>query len=180
MFVLLGDFHYRPSDLHPLEKYPAGRIFKGKVFTTLLLVTEVVSLWIKIFFEVYLPSLIGTTIIIERYIAGSLADFLYAYRVSVDSFTAKIVLSLINLTDTTFIFLDADYRTIEKRRKEGVEPRDYIETQRKVYAIFAKNFNCVTINTATATVQQTHEIIRRLVSQRVLRQKTRKKRDDSR
>lgn len=122
----------------------------------------------------------GHILIAERYLLDTITTV--AYFVNdlnfLKSWTSRILLHFIP-QDTFFIFLDVDYATIFKRRAPlfteshskkqrigygaipscPVEPRSFIEFQRKAYRTLAKSFDPLVINTSNHSIEETSAII---------------------
>lgn len=123
----------------------------------------------------------GRTLVAERYILDTVTTI--AYFLDDINFlrsrTSKLLLRFIP-KETAFIFLDADYNTIYKRRaplfvkrihlkrrrknygdipRSSVEPRVFIEFQRTAYKALAKSFNPLLIDTSRQSVEETSMMI---------------------
>ncbi len=125
--------------------------------------------------------LCGYTLIAERYLIDTLT--FVAFSIDDPKFAqsplAKLYLALIP-KKTRFIFIDADYQTIYKRKsifvnltnpqdasnmavgtsiKSELEPQAFIDFQRAIYQSIAKTTHALTINTAENSMQQTSRLI---------------------
>lgn len=84
--------------------------------------------------------------------------------------------------DTVFIFLDSEFETIYDRRaplfsgnynpkgrdygvvpRSAVEPREFINFQRRAYKMLARSFNAYTINTSKLSIKETSEEITKFI-----------------
>lgn len=124
----------------------------------------------------------GQVLVAERYLLDTITTV--AYFLNDINFLKSWVSSLLIHfipPGTVFIFLDAEYATIFQRRaplfaKPGlrelrrgygatpncpVEPRSFIEFQRKSYRILAKLFDPLIINTSMHSVEETTNLILR-------------------
>ncbi|MHA1832379.1 MAG: hypothetical protein ACTSV7_00170 [Candidatus Baldrarchaeia archaeon] len=123
----------------------------------------------------------GYKFIAERFILDTVTTVAF-FIGNIDflkSRTSKLFFLLIP-RDTVFIFLDSNYETIFRRRasllgsnnnnrekrgygsvpKIAVEPREFIDFQRKAYKVLAKNFNAFEIDTSTSSIDDTlHSIL---------------------
>lgn len=161
IFVKIGRYCWRPNAHARIEKYPSPEVFESRLGKLIKYFTEGISLIVVILLKVYLPRLLRYTVIVERYTAGSLADFVRAFGSSfLNTFLAKLLLTLANDHDVIFVYLSADYETIVKRRGIRAESKDYIEIQRTIYDWFAKHYNCLIIDTTMSDIETTHKLIR--------------------
>jgi RNase adaptor protein for sRNA GlmZ degradation len=99
-------------------------------------------------------------VVAERYIVDSIASI--AYFLNNENFTStlygKLLLKLIP-KDAVFIFLDADYETLVKRRGNLACPVDYIEFHRKIYRKLAPVVKALYIDTSKLSIEQTSDMI---------------------
>lgn len=141
-------------DILPIEK----RLGKLRRFT--LIALEFVSVLAVDLLRVRLPRLLGYNIIVERYLLTTLADLTYIFGWDfLDTIVAKLLVKLIP-KDVYFVFLDADYSALAKRRGVKTEPEAYLEVQKSIYKWFAKRRGYVTIDTSNLSVHDTQAIIR--------------------
>jgi hypothetical protein len=124
----------------------------------------------------------GYTLVAERYIFDTITTIAYFLddRTFVRSMVSRMLLRFIP-KGTAFIFLDADFETIYRRRAilaqtratsrrrffnygalpaAFLEPRHFIDFQRKIYAIFASSYNALIIDTSQNSVEETSKRIR--------------------
>jgi len=164
---------------------PLGALFK---FPAVDRCTALKLLWSFVEFFGVLPIVIRTRILLlmgykliaERYILDTITTI--AYFVNDINFLrsriARLLLYFIP-SNTVFIFLNSDYETIFRRRvnslsdknvnsqgraygaipKGGIEPREFIEFQRKAYKTLARAFNALEINTASSSIEETSRTI---------------------
>lgn len=124
----------------------------------------------------------GHVLIAERYLLDTITTVAYFLddKRFLNSCTSRLLLRLLP-KEATFIFLDTDYATIFQRRaglvkmpfiqsqRKGygatprcpVEPRSFIEFQRRAYRVLAKIFNPLIIDTSNHSVEETSIIILR-------------------
>jgi len=124
-----------------------------RLFWSLL---EFVSVIPLILIRVYVPLLLGYTVIAERYLADTIVNISY-YTKDLDfvrSSTAKILLGFIP-KNARLIHIDADYPTLLKRRGVYVEAFDFIQFQRKGYDIINNLIHTTSINTSNINIEQT-------------------------
>jgi thymidylate kinase len=120
------------------------------------------------------------TLVAERYLVDTVTTVAYFLNDLdfINSWTSRLLLRFIP-KDTAFVFLDTDYATIygrraglydqeylKKNRKEygatptcPVEPRSFIDFQRKAYRTLAKSFDPLTIDTSKHSIEDTTNII---------------------
>ena len=119
-------------------------------------------------------------LIAERYLLDTVttvAYFLNDFNF-INSRTSRLLLRFIP-KDTAFVFLDTDYATIYRRRAGlfnqqhfkmkrkdygatpscPVEPRSFIDFQRKAYRTLAKSFDPLIIDTSKRSIEETSTII---------------------
>ena len=122
----------------------------------------------------------GSVLVAERYLLDTvttIAYFLNDFRF-LKSWTSSILLRFLP-RNAIFIFLDADYSTIFRRRaplitkphlrkqRKGygtiprcpVEPKSFIDFQRKAYWTLAKSYNPLIIDTSDNSVDETFKMI---------------------
>lgn len=136
----------------------------GKLRRSLWAWIEFFSIIPKNFIEVYIPSLIGETIITERYLIDSIVSIAYAiddYKFD-SSFVAKLLLRLIP-NDSILIHLDSDYETVKKRRLNLTDPEDFFHFQRKVYDKLSARLRATRINTCKQDIEKTMKEIRKII-----------------
>jgi len=124
----------------------------------------------------------GRTLVAERYILDTVTTIAYFLDdISfLGSWTSRLLLRLIP-RDTAFIFLDADYEAIYQRRAHlfsirmrhkgqrreygaipasSVEPRVFIDFQRRAYKTLSRLFDTLVVNTSKSSIEETSMIIR--------------------
>ena len=165
IFVTAGHYIWRPNVYAQVEKYPSPEVFSSRLGKIIKYIVEGISLLLAILLKVQLPSkLLKRLVIVERYIPSSLADFVCAFGISsLNSILVRILLALANDPKTVYVYLDADYETLIKRRGIRIEPEDYIKTQRMIYKQFAKNYNCLIIDTSKLDILTTQKVIREYI-----------------
>lgn len=122
---------------------------------------ELFSVLIVLVIKVILPFRLSYFVIVERYLPSTIADFVYAFgKKSRGSLPLRILLRLCsNLHSMRFIFLDANYSEIVRRRGKCAEPKRYIEIQQEVYRCMAKKLQIPLIDTGSYSIEETHKNI---------------------
>lgn len=121
----------------------------------------------------------GHRFVAERYILDTVTTVAF-FIDDLEFLGSRIARMLLRFIprNTVFIFLDSDFETVFKRRehiyidgynqkgrvygmvpRSAVEPREFIDFQRKAYRILAKSFNALTIDTSRSSVKKTSGII---------------------
>ncbi len=128
----------------------------------------------------------GYSLIAERYIFDTITTVAFFLD---DSAFSRSIFSRIFLrflpNETAFIFLDADFETIYKRRAKfysmprstnrrffrndeppspNLEPYSFIDFQRKLYAEFARSYSACVIDTSNSSVEETFSQIKEYLS----------------
>lgn len=146
-----------------------------RLFWTLLEFISILPLLIRIRFLMWK----GYKFIAERYLLDSIVTV--AFFIDDINFLKSRVAKLFFLfipRDTVFIFLDSDFETVFRRRapifghnqaakgrvygavpKSAVEPREFIDFQRKAYKILAKSFNAFVIDTSISPIEETSKAL---------------------
>ena len=109
--------------------------------------------------RVYLPKLVGYTIVAERFVVDTLVylgywlgqDFLKGYL-------AKVLLKFIP-QGSTIIYVYAETERLLERIFDDDVTSDFIEFQQKVYPMLARSLGAVTINTSKLDVNETFKRI---------------------
>jgi thymidylate kinase len=118
-------------------------------------IIEFLSVLPIVFFNVILPLKTGYTILADRYILDTIT--LIAYYINDINFThgriSRVLISLIPHC-SLFFHLDADYDELIKRRGKKVEPQEFIEFQKKSYAILSKMIASYKIDTSDISINQ--------------------------
>jgi len=112
-----------------------------------------------IILKVYLPKLLGYTVVAERYVIDTIAYL--GYWLGEDflkSFWARALLSFIP-RNSKLIFLDGDTDDLLKRLRNDYVRRDFLVFQRKVYRDFALVFDCTVVNTSKSNVEDAFQTI---------------------
>lgn len=110
--------------------------------------------------SVFIPMALGKIIIAERYMIDAVATIAYIINDPSwsEHFLAKLLLKFIP-RNSIFILLDANYKDIAERKGSSVDPKEYIEFQRRTYIAFAKTTDAVIIDTSTRSPVETHNVI---------------------
>lgn len=162
---LMYKFFIKVDSCH-IELGEDGRVIrinmmKGTPHQQIWSLIEIVSMIPWLVRGVFIPLVMGKTVIAERYIIDAIATIGYLVDNPQwsESFLAKFLLRFIP-TNSIFIHLDAPYAAIAKRRNGLADPREYIEFQRKTYLEFAKRMHAITIDTSFFSLEETHKLIR--------------------
>jgi thymidylate kinase len=137
---------------------------QGKLRRLIWAWIEFISITPKIFIEVYLPSLVGKTIIAERYLIDSVVSI--AYALDDDKFDSRLVAKLLLRLlpkGSVLMHLDSDYEAVRKRRRNLADPEGFFEFQRRAYHRLSASLGATKINTCGQGVEETAGEIRRLV-----------------
>jgi len=156
---------YKKLDSHIVVLGGDGRVLRITTINNALgrqiwSLVEILSMIPLLILNVSIPIARGRTVVAERYMVDAIATI--AYFVDdpswIKSFWAKLLLRFIP-QGSVLIYLDAPFVTIAQRKGPSVDPEDYIEFQRRIYAAFAKYTGAITIDTSTFLETQTHNLI---------------------
>ncbi len=113
-----------------------------------------------IFQKVLYPLARGNIVVAERYMIDAIATISYFVNDPSwpNSFMARLLIRFIP-PNSILIRLDAPFETIAKRKGKGVDPREYIEFQRRTYSAFAKVMNALTIDTSSKRPSETNALV---------------------
>jgi cytidylate kinase len=122
----------------------------------------------------------GYKLVAERYIFDTITTIAY-FIDDIDLLNSTVSNLLIRFIprNTVFLFLDSDYETIFQRRaplfgdkrydenkkiygavpKSAVEPRDFIDFQRRAYHALAASSEALIVYTPEFSIEETHSII---------------------
>jgi len=104
--------------------------------------------------RVYLPKVLGYTVVAERYVVDTVVYLSYWLGPDfVRGFLTKVLLNFIP-RGSLLIHVDAETKILLRRRPNDVITQDYIEFQRKAYCMFAETLGAVTINTSADSIEQ--------------------------
>jgi hypothetical protein len=137
---------------------------RGKLRRLIWAWIEFISIVPKIFIEVYLPSLVGKTIVAERCLIDSVVSI--AYALDDDKFDSRLVAKLLLRLlpkGSLLIYLDSDYEAVKERRRNLADPEGFFEFQRRVYDRLSASLGATKINTCRQGVEETAGEIRRLI-----------------
>lgn len=157
-FVKIGFSRLVSNPFGRKKRYPAVHI--GRSFRLFWSLLELVSVMPVIIFRVYIPLLLGYTVIAERYVVDTILTIAYFTQDLgfLQSQTAKLLLRFIP-ERTLFIYLDSDYSAIVNRRGPLVESYDFIRFQRAGYQMVANSVGATSIDTTNNSVEQTFKQI---------------------
>jgi len=112
-----------------------------------------------IFTRVYLPRILGYTVVSERYVVDTVVYLGYWLgKNSLQSFLAKVLLNFIP-KDSVLIHLDAETHTLLERHPDDVISRDFIVFQRQAYGMFAESLKAISIDTSTCGIEESFQRI---------------------
>ena len=78
---------------------------------------------------------------------------------------AKILLRQIPYA-SVLVFLDSDYETLVQRRGRLVEPRQYINFQKRCYRVLGEKVESTYVDTSSKTIEQTSKLIMNIIRDR--------------
>lgn len=147
--------------------HPAYLRSSGGLNNRIWSMLEFLSLLVVWFLRVRLPQALGYIILVERYLAASIADLVYAMGWSIwDSFEVKFLLRLL-ARDSLLVFLDASYDTIARRRGINAEPYDYIKVQKATYWALTGSVDFLILDTSRIDIWKAYETIKKAACQRL-------------
>lgn len=159
IFVSLGYYVERPSPKKSQVKYPLPELSRGTIGRYVWQYLEFISVILMILVKIKINIMLGYTVIVERYIPGTLADFTYMFGGHfLNTFAARFLLRVIE-KNALLIYLNTDYKVIVKRRGISAEPWDYVETQMKVYTWFFRHYPCHKIDTSQPLAETTRQLL---------------------
>ena len=135
-------------------------IIRNNVHQQIWCLIELLSMIPWLVRGVFIPLRIGKVVIAERYMIDAIATIAYLVNDPLwsKSFLARLLLRFIP-RNSVLICLDASYAVIAERKGSFVDPKQYIEFQRKTYLAFAKTMGAYTIDTSTTSPVETHNLI---------------------
>jgi len=152
--LLLARIVSKRRDVSPIRTLfeDALQLFR-RVFKLWLLL-DLLSITMKFLLDIYIPSKLGYTILVEEYIPATIADHLYLSSIAgysktkINSFSTRYLLRLANLCRPIYVvYLDAENSELYRRwkmRGSVEERRDYLLMQRtillKLYRRLADTF----------------------------------------
>lgn len=153
-FIQIGFRRVVENPFGKKKDFPS--VHTNRLFRIFWSMLELVSVIPLILFRVYIPLLLGYTVIAERYVADTIVTISYYTKnlKFVQSLTAKILLGFIP-KNTYLIHIDSNYPTLLKRRGVYVEAFDFIQFQRKGYEIIDNLIDTTYIDTSNISVEQT-------------------------
>lgn len=142
------------------------KVFDPKVFPNLSRIwgiIELVSILPWIITKIYLPKLLGFTVIADRYVPDTLVYLTYWLEKDfLRSFSAKVLFLFIPRS-AVLIHLDAELEVLSKRLKYDTATKDYLLFQRKLYTNVAKILGAVTVSTSKSDVNETFQRILKIL-----------------
>jgi len=132
-------------------------ILRNRFSKFLWSIAELAGIVPVVLLQVYLPLLLGFTVVAERYVVDSVASI--AYFLGDDRFDrtwqARLLLSLVP-RKTLFVFIDAHYSTIVSRRGELAGPEDYTNFHRRMFKRLAERVGAVCFDASTQSIDEIH------------------------
>lgn len=132
-----------------------------KIFWSYIELASVIPI---ILLRIHFPRMLGYTVVAERCQVDTIVNI--AYYIDDARFPqgriARIILNLFP-KKTLYIHIDSDYHTLVERRGKTVEAYSLIKFQKDCYKLMEKLLNATYINTSKYEVNQTSELIKKLV-----------------
>lgn len=120
---------------------------------------EFVSVLPWVIQRVYLPRILGYTVIAERYVVDTAVYIGYwVGRDFLRGFLVKILLNFIP-KGSMLIHVDAETEALLGRRPDDIVTRDYIMFQQRIYRMFAKRLGAVSINSSVCSIEENFQCI---------------------
>jgi len=168
-FVRLGYYRVAPNPMRrPLADPAWGRAFVATLLPPIRRVwplIEFMSVLPLVILRVLLPLHLGYAVVAERYVIDSVVAI--AYITGDPTFPRRSLgRALLRLIprNSVMIYLRASYATILERRKENAHGPEFITFQLAMYDEFAKNLGSPIIDTSLWPVEQTQQILRRILT----------------
>ena len=178
IFVRIGFYRGVMNPFGVPIKLPA--VNRSRVLRSLWTATEFLGV-LPIILRVYISILRGHRLVAERYVLDTVVTIAYLINDVnfLNGLASKLLLRFIP-RNTMFIFLDADYATICRRRrsllgpensedtgretygsiqKSAVEPEEFINFQRRAYKSLAKSFGALVVDTSKLSIEETSGLI---------------------
>jgi thymidylate kinase len=148
-----------------IEQKP--NIFK-KMFK-LWLILDMVSIYVRFLFTIYLPIKMRRIVLVEEYIPAIVADHVYLAKsvglpLTSVSFLESFILKLLHIETLHIIFLDASDASLKERwryRASLDEVPNYLQMQRTLLPNISKKLSSsfFYIETSGKTIKETHKLI---------------------
>jgi hypothetical protein len=138
---------------------------KGKVSRSIWSVIEVMGILPVLVLQVYLPLFLGRSVVAERFLVDSVSSIAYFLGTEdfADSWLAKVLLSL-TPKGAVYIYIDADFDTILKRRDLVAGPQEYTEFHRRMYTKLSSRVGAFYVDTSKDSVDVAREKISTFIS----------------
>ena len=138
---------------------------KGRLSFFIWSVIELVGIVPVVVFQVHLPLLFGRVVVAERFVVDSIASIAYFLGRNdfAESWQAHFLLGLVP-NRTVFVYVDADYDTILRRRGSVAGPRDYTDFHRRLYSQLARRVGAFYVDASRNSVEEARERILSYVS----------------
>jgi len=126
----------------PSEAILTNILAQNRLGKKLWLWIDFVGVLVKLIFSVYIPKLLGYTIIADRYLPDTIVSIIITLKDPkvIRSFPIKFIISRIIKDKTNLVMLDRSYERI-KNSRSWVEPLTLIRYQKTLYHIIAKLIN---------------------------------------
>jgi thymidylate kinase len=130
-------------------------------------VIELVGIVPVVISQVYLPLLFGRVVVAERFVVDSIASIAYFLGRNdfAESWQAHFLLGLVP-NGTVFVYVDADYDTISRRRGSVAGPRSYTDFHRCLYSELARRVGAFYVDASKNSVETARSKISVFVSVR--------------
>lgn len=163
------------------DVYPIRTLFEEKpeLFRSVFkiwMILDIISISIKYLIEIYIPSKLGYTVIVEEYLPSSIVDYLYlSKKINLEkelpTELLEFLLKLIYLIKPIqIIFLDAKDEVLVarwQRRGSPIQRPDYIKAKRTILQRIIKNISLsesLFLETGDKDIAEINEKIVRWVS----------------
>lgn len=130
-------------------------LYKGTFISKIWSVIEFLSILPLVISKVWLPYILGYTVVCDRYVIDSAVSIALTTKDMSfpDSFIGALLLKAIP-EKNALIFLDADLPTVLKRRPDVEYSVDEIKNEMKLYRSFMRKVKALTFNSATESTER--------------------------
>lgn len=166
-YLFLKIIVYKSAEGQDINYYGFAGNLRNRIRTPWKIL-ELLSLFIAMIYRVFLPLLLGYILVCDRYIPDTIVALSYFLgETDLSGIFAKILFKTIP-KNSVFFHLDANTNVIIQRKRDEPLTKGLIDYYRQAYKIIAvqlreQGFNVATIDTTTATVENVHEIIRKML-----------------
>jgi hypothetical protein len=159
------------KDLHPVARLVEERPYILRKLFKLWVVLDVVCIYAKFLWNIYIPFKSGFIVIVEEYVLATLADYIYLAKALQQSPTglmwaSKMLSRLLSLCKPTVaIYLDANDKSLSSRwfeRKSLPERSSYLRMQRTLLPTLLNSMmqgRALKIDTSEKTIEETQILI---------------------